>query len=257
MADMALWQLAVLAVLVFFAGVVDALAGGGGLITLPAYLSMGLSPALLLGTNKLASAIGTVASAASYHRHLRFSLRRFMPVIACTLAGSALGAGLALCLAPSFIRYILLAALPFVAYSVLTKHDFGRSDHSRDLPANELRRKSCMIGAGIGAYDGFFGPATGTFMALALARWCRHDLLGATGRAKALNLASNLAALAVFLWSGRLDVRLGLTMAAASVAGHRLGARLGLRKGADVIKPVVGWVCALLFLKILRDTIWP
>ncbi|MFA6004212.1 MAG: TSUP family transporter [Elusimicrobiota bacterium] len=257
MADMSVWQLSALGALVFFAGVVDALAGGGGMITLPAYLSMGLPPALLLGTNKLASSIGTVASAARYHHHLRFSIRKFLPVLACTLFGSALGAGLALCLDPGFIRYILLASLPVVAYSVLSRHDFGRHDRSHELPAGELRRRSCLLGAGIGSYDGFFGPATGTFFALALARWCRHDLLQATGRAKVMNLASNLAALAVFLWSGRLDIRLGLTMAGASLAGHWLGAHLGLRKGTDVIKPVVALVCALLFLKILRDTLRP
>ncbi len=250
-------QLLILAALVFFAGVVDALAGGGGLITLPAYLAAGLDPALLLGTNKLSSCLGTVASAGRYLQRLRFPLRSFAPALACALAGSALGAGLALLLDPAFIRWLLLGALPLVAFAVLTRHEFGGKDRSAELGARTLRDRACLVSASVGAYDGFFGPGTGTFFALALARWCRHDLLGATGRAKLLNLATNFGALAVFLWSGRLDIPLGLAMAAAGAAGHWVGAHLGLRGGGRVIRPAVALVCAGLFLKVLRDALAP
>jgi uncharacterized membrane protein YfcA len=248
-------QLLVLGFLVFFAGMVDALAGGGGLITLPAYLAAGLNPALLLGTNKLSSSLGTIASAGRYLHRLRLPLRPFAPLAVCALLGSAFGAWLALSLDPAFIRYLLLAALPIVAIAVLTRHEFGKTDRSAELDPKTLRGRSCLISAAVGAYDGFFGPGTGTFFALALARWCRHDLLGATGRAKLLNLATNFAALAVFLFSGRLNVALGLSMAAASAAGHWLGAHLGLRHSERVIRPAVVLVCAGLFLKILRDTL--
>ena len=248
-------QLLILAALVFFAGIVDALAGGGGLITLPAYLAAGLDPALLLGTNKLSSSLGTIASAGRYLHRLRFPLKPFIPIVTCAILGSAFGAWLALSLDPAFIRYLLLAALPLVSIAVLTRHEFGREDLSAELGPKALRRRSCAISAAVGAYDGFFGPGTGTFLALALARWCRHDLLGATGRAKLLNLTTNLAALAVFLASGRLNIALGLAMAAASAAGHWLGARLGLRHSGRVIRPSVALVCAGLFLKILRDTL--
>jgi uncharacterized membrane protein YfcA len=248
-------RLIVLSALVFLAGVVDALAGGGGLITLPAYLAAGLNPALLLGTNKLSSALGTIASAGRYLHRLRFPLRPFVPLLVCAMLGSGLGAWLALSLDPAFIRYLLLAALPLVAIAVLTRHEFGKEDHSAELDAATLRERSCAISAAVGAYDGFFGPGTGTFFALALARWCRHDLLSATGRAKLLNLATNFAALAVFLYSGRLSLALGLAMAAASAAGHWLGAHLGLRHSERVIRPAVALVCAGLFIKILRDAL--
>jgi len=248
-------QLLTLGFLVFFAGVVDALAGGGGLITLPAYLAAGLNPALLLGTNKLSSSLGTIASAGRYLHRLRFPLKPLIPLGVCALLGSALGAWLALSLDPAFIRYLLLAALPLVAIAVLSRHEFGKEDRSAELEPKTLRDRSCAISATVGAYDGFFGPGTGTFFALALARWCRHDLLGATGRAKLLNLITNIAALAVFLWSGRLHLALGLAMAAASAAGHWLGAHLGLRHSGRVIRPTVALVCAGLFFKILRDTL--
>jgi uncharacterized membrane protein YfcA len=255
LAGFTLTRLLVLAALVFFAGIVDALAGGGGLITLPAYLAAGLNPALLLGTNKLSSFLGTIASAGRYMHSLRFPLKPFIPIAVCAVLGSMLGAWLALSLNPAFIRYLLLAALPLVAVAVLIRHDFAQEDRSAELAPEALRGRSCAISAAVGAYDGFFGPGTGTFFALALARWCRHDLLGATGRAKLLNLTTNFAALAVFLFSGRLNIALGLAMAAAGAAGHWLGAHLGLRHGGRLIRPAVALVCAGLFLKILHDTL--
>lgn len=257
LSDFSPLQLLVLGALVFFAGVVDALAGGGGLITLPAYLSAGLDPALLLGTNKLSSSIGTVMSAGSYLHRLRFPLKPFLPVLAASLAGSALGAAAALLLDPCWVRWLLLAALPVIAYLLYVRRGFGGEDRSAGLPDREVRRRAVLLSSVIGAYDGFFGPGTGTFFALALARWCRYDLLGATARAKALNLASNLAALALFLWSGRLDLGLGLAMGGVSIAGHWLGAHLGLRRGAQTIRPVVIAVCAGLFAKLVWDAASP
>ncbi|MEK7383164.1 MAG: TSUP family transporter [Elusimicrobiota bacterium] len=238
---------------VFLAGAVDALAGGGGLITLPAYLAAGLPPALILGTNKLASSIGTAVSTLRYQRALKLSLRPFLPVIAMALVGSWLGARLALHVDPSWIRPLLLAALPVVAWLSWSRKDFGAEDHSRHLSAEERRRRGLLVALPIGAYDGFFGPGTGTFFALALVRWGRHDLLQATARAKVLNLASNLAALTAFAWAGRLHWGLGLSMSALSVAGHWVGSHLGIRDGVRVIRPMVVLVCAGLFAKILFD----
>jgi uncharacterized membrane protein YfcA len=119
-----------------------------------------------------------------------------------------------------------------------------------------LSRHFCnttLVSGPIGAYDGFFGPGTGTFFALALTRFCRYDLLGSTGRAKLLNLASNVAALLMFLQAGAVHLKLGLAMGALSVGGHWAGSHLGLRKGAAAIRPMVLLVCALLFAKILQD----
>lgn len=238
---------------VFLAGVVDALAGGGGLITLPAYLAVGLPPALVLGTNKLASSVGTVVSTVRYHRAVKLSLRPFLPVVAAALVGAWLGARLAVHVDPSWIRPLLLAVLPVVAWMIWARKDFGRDDRSAHLSAEERRRRGLMIAFPIGAYDGFFGPGTGTFFALAFVRWGRQDLLQATARAKVLNLASNLAALAAFAWAGRLDWGVGLSMSALSVAGHWVGSHLGVRDGARLIRPVVVLVCAGLFAKILFD----
>ncbi len=240
---------------VFFAGVVDALAGGGGLITLPAYLAVGLNPALVLGTNKLASCLGTVVSTVSYHRALKFSIKDFLPVIAASTIGSWLGARGAILVDPSWIRPMLLAALPVVAWLVWSRKDFGSVDDSHRLSPAERTRRGVLVAAPIGAYDGFFGPGTGTFFAIAFARWGRHDLLGATARAKILNLVSNMSALAAFMWAGRLDWKIGLSMSVLSIAGHWIGSRLGVKRGAALIRPVVALVCGGLFAKVLFDAV--
>jgi len=253
--EFGLGETAFLAACVFFAGIVDALAGGGGLITLPAYLAVGLNPALILGTNKLSSCLGTIVSTVRYHRALKFSIRDFMPVIISSMVGAWLGARAAILVDPSWIRPMLLAALPVVSYLVWSKKDFGSSDDSASLTFAERQRRGVLIAAPIGAYDGFFGPGTGTFFAIAFARWGKHDLLGATARAKILNLVSNIAALGAFLWAGRLDWKVGLSMSLLSIAGHWVGSHLGVKRGAALIRPVVALVCAGLFVKVLFDAL--
>ncbi len=244
-----------LAACVFFAGIVDALAGGGGLITLPAYLAVGLNPALILGTNKLSSCLGTVVSTVRYHRALKFSIKDFIPVIASSMIGAWLGARAAILVDPSWIRPMLLMALPVVSYLVWSKKDFGARDDSASLSHAERRRRGVLVAAPIGAYDGFFGPGTGTFFAIAFARWGKHDLLGATARAKILNLVSNLAAVAAFIWAGRVEWKVGLSMGALSIAGHWVGSHLGVKRGAALIRPAVALVCAGLFAKVLFDAL--
>lgn len=246
---------AALGACVFLAGVVDALAGGGGLITLPAYLAVGLNPALVLGTNKLASSFGTFTATVRYHRSLKFSVKDFLPILAAAALGAWVGARLAVLADPRWLRPLLLVALPVVSWLIWSRRDFGREDASHRHSAAERRRRGMMVAAPVGLYDGFFGPGAGMFYALGFVRVCDYDLLGATARAKALNLLSNLAALATFLAAGRVAWRVGLPMAGLSVAGNWVGAHLGVRNGAKAIRPVVLLVCAGLFAKLFLDLI--
>lgn len=240
---------------VFLAGAVDALAGGGGLITLPAYLAVGLDPALVLGTNKLSACFGTVVSTVRYQRALKFSVRDFLPSILASMVGSWLGARLALLVDPSWLRPLLLCVLPVIAFLIWTKRDFGASDESHRHRPAELAKRGAAVSFPVGVYDGFFGPGTGTFFALGFTRWVGYDLLNATARAKILNLVSNVGALAAFAWAGRLSWKLGLSMAAMSVAGNWVGSHLGVRRGPAAIRPVVALVCGALFLKLLLDAL--
>ncbi|MDE2291405.1 MAG: TSUP family transporter, partial [Elusimicrobia bacterium] len=115
--------------------------------------------------------------------------------------------------------------------------------------------RAAAVAFPVGAYDGFFGPGTGTFLALGLSRFCRFDLMRATGYAKAVNLASNAAALTAFLAAGRVDAALGLAMGGASILGNLTGSRLGVRRGAAVIRPAIVLVCAALFAKLAWDLV--
>jgi uncharacterized membrane protein YfcA len=246
---------AALGACVFLAGAVDALAGGGGLITLPAYLAVGLPPALVLGTNKLSSCLGTMVATVRYHRALKFSVRQFLPVLLAAGAGSWLGAKAAVLVDPKWLRPLMLCAIPTVAWLVWSRKDFGVEDHSGRHDAAQLQRRGLLVAAPVGAYDGFFGPGAGTFYALGFVRVCHYDLLSATARAKALNLLSNVFALAAFVMAGRVHWGVGLPMAALGVAGNWVGAQLGVKRGAAAIRPVVVLVCAGLFAKLLFDAL--
>lgn len=242
-----------LGLLVFVAGIVDAMAGGGGLITLPAYLAAGLEPSLVLGTNKLASFLGTAVSSLRYQRAVMLEGSVVLPALAASLAGSFLGARLALVLDPAHLRPILLMVLPGAAYLVLVGVKGSSASAASPLTSQALTGRAVAAGFPIGAYDGFFGPGTGTFFAIAFNRLCRWSLLESTAAAKILNLVSNLAALAAFLAAGRVHLGLGLAMGGLSVAGNVIGAGLGIRRGAAAIRPFLIAVCALLFFKVLKD----
>jgi uncharacterized membrane protein YfcA len=246
-------ELAGLSALVFFAGVVDSLAGGGGLITLPAYYAAGLDPGLILGTNKLSSAIGTIASARRYAKTLSLALAPLAPALGAALGGSFAGARLAMRLDGATLRPLMLVAIPVVGAALWSNPDFGREDASAVFSARQRAWRAAGLAFPIGCYDGFFGPGTGTFLALGLAAVCRYGLLEATARAKLLNLATNAAALAAFLAGGRVHLKLGLAMGLVSVAGHSVGSRWGVRRGAGVIRPMVLAVCAGLFMKLAAD----
>ncbi|MBI4351863.1 MAG: TSUP family transporter [Elusimicrobia bacterium] len=242
-----------LALLVFLAGFVDSIAGGGGLITLPAYLAHGLSPALLLGTNKLSSAMGTTVAAAKLVGEARFGKDFLFILVVLAAAGSFLGAKAISLVPPEAIRYILIILLPPVAIFLAAKKSFGLADTSRARSEESLLRRSGSMSFLISFYDGLLGPGTGTFLAVAFARFCGYDLLRSTALARLLNLVSNLAALAAFLYLGMVDVKLGLAMGVAGMAGNYLGSHLALKRGTWIIRPMLFTVSTALLAKIAWD----
>ena len=242
-----------LTLLVFLAGFVDAIAGGGGLITLPAYLAHGLSPSLLLGTNKLSSSMGTLVAAAKLLKEMRFKTDFLFILVFMAAAGSFLGARAISLVSPEMLRYLLIVTLPPIAIFLLWRRRFGLADTSGQHSPNTLLARSSGISLAISVYDGMLGPGTGTFLALLLTHLCGFDLLRATALAKLLNLTSNLAALAAFLSLGRVNIALGLAMGVAGMAGNYAGSRLALKKGVWIIRPMLALICASLLAKIAWD----
>ena len=233
-----------------FAGMVDAIVGGGGLILVPALFATfpTAPPATLLGTNKCASVWGTAFATLKYSRRVELRWRALLPAAVCALAGSFIGAWTVTQIDPAFLR----KALPFILLAVLiytlARKDLGRA-HQPHQNKNRERLIACAIGALIGWYDGFFGPGTGSFFIFLLVRFLGYDFLHASASAKLLNVATNIAAIVLFAMKGHIWWQIGLMMAAANVAGSLIGSHLALKHGAGFVRWAFVVVVSALIIK--------
>ena len=239
--------------LLFLAGFVDSSAGGGGLISLPAYLLAGLPTHLAIGTNKLSSACGTSLTTIRFIRNGLVRWRLALPGVAAAMLGSALGSRLSLMADERLIRGLLLAVLPIAAFLVLNRRLFP--DREQDEEVSPRRTLLvCLISAlVIGFYDGFYGPGTGTFLIVAFTVFAKLSVGTANAQAKVINLTTNLTALAVFLRGGTVLAPLGLAAAGCNMLGNYLGSGLAMSKGAKITRPIILGVLALLLVKILSE----
>jgi len=244
-------NLLLLSVLVFLAGFIDSIAGGGGLITLPAYLNAGLKTELLLGTNKLSSTFGTLMAAIRYFKELSLRPNYVICLALTAIGGSFLGAR-AICLLPTYaVKYLLIILIPPTAIFMLLQKKFGIQDLSSNHSRKNIMLKSLAISFLISFYDGFFGPGTGTFFAISFTFFCGYSLIQATALSKILNFSSNISALVAFFILGRLHIELGLLMAFVGIAGNLVGATFALKKGVFVIKPLLFIIANALLVKII------
>ncbi|MBE3574199.1 MAG: TSUP family transporter [Firmicutes bacterium] len=241
--------LAFLMLAAFFAGLVDSMAGGGGLISLPALLAAGVPPHFALGTNKVQSCLGTAFSTGRYMRHGQVQVPIALLAAAGALAGSYAGSLAALALPSERLAAVLPPLIVAVAVVTFVRREFGERDtFLAAAPRHYLL--AVATGLGLGFYDGFFGPGTGTFLAFAFVFLFGFGFGRATGNTKVVNLASNLAAVLAFGLSAKVYWSVALPMGLANIAGNWLGAGLAIRGGARVIKPVFGFVLALLLVRL-------
>lgn len=243
-----------LALAAFGAGYVDAVVGGGGLIQTPALLAAfpNTAPATLFGTNKVASIVGTTSAAIQYARRVRVPWRLALPGALAALIGSWFGAKAVTYLPPEMIRPFVLILLILVAVYTFIKKDFGTANS----PPRETRSdvfRILLIGVGIGFYDGFFGPGTGSFFIFLFVRFLAMDFLRASVTAKILNVATNLAAISYFALNVEIMWLLGATMAIANLSGAILGSRMAIRHGAGFVRRVFLVVVSALVLKMTYD----
>jgi uncharacterized membrane protein YfcA len=242
-----------LCAMVFFAGFVDAAAGGGGLISLPAYLLAGVPPHAALGSNKFSSTCGAAFSAGRFFAKGAMDLKAALLAAAGSFLGSVAGARAVLYVDEKTLGAILAAALPAAAGVILFKRGYGERNLSGRLSGRTAAALSLSIGFLTGMYDGLLGPGTGTFAIIAFTALMKYDLKTASGNAKALNLASNCGSLIVFALSGAIDYTAAVPAGLCSIAGHYIGAGFAIKKGAAFIRPVMVLVMALLFAKIIFD----
>lgn len=239
--------------LVFLGGFVDAIAGGGGLITLPAYLLAGVPVHLALGTNKLSASFGAVISAWRYSKKGYTPLKLSVFCAVCALIGSGLGAKLALLLDDRYFRIVILALLPVTAFYILRKKAFD------DTKPALSETKTILLGMGIslvlGLYDGFYGPGTGTFLIILLTGLAHLKLNNANGVAKIINLSTNIAALTVFMFGGSALFLLGIVAGMFSIVGTYVGTVCFEKGGAKIVKPIMITVIVLFFVKVIWEMI--
>lgn len=235
--------------LTFLAGLVDAIGGGGGLISLPAFLLAGLPPHAAIATNKLSSSVGTTVSTVRYCKNGFFNRVLAIPGILLALCGSFLGARLLLHTDDAVLKKMMLIILPVVAVIVLLDKKEPEYDHS--FPTSKRMIIVCISAFIIGLYDGFYGPGTGTFLLLALTRLAHMDVRTASGNVKLINLSSNAAALATLLFSRYINAAYGLAGAVFCLAGHYLGSGLVIKNGSRIVRPVIILVLILLFIKVI------
>lgn len=234
-----------LAISGFVAAFIDATVGGGGLISLPALLFVGLPPSVALGTNKLAGTLSAVTSTLSYLRSGKVTLRLVAPIFPLGVLGAVAGAIVVHHLPSTFLRPFVLVMLIVVAGYTLWKKNLGLQ------PNRDLLDKNVFIWAGmsallIGFYDGFFGPGTGSFLMMVFVL-LGFDFVNASGNARTLNFASNIGALAAFASLGAVRYEDGLILGGSMMVGAVVGSQFAIRRGARYVRPIfIGVTCIVI-----------
>lgn len=251
-------ELVAVALASLFAGLIDSIVGGGGLILVPALFALfpQTHPATLFGTNKSASIWGTAVATWQYSRRVQIQWQAIVPAAGAGFLGSLAGAWVVTQIDPGFLRRLLPFILLAVLLYTLARKEMGRNHQPRFTGRDEAFVASA-IGLVIGFYDGFFGPGTGSFLVFLFVRALGYDFLNASASAKLVNTATNLSALTLFALKGHVWWHFALVMAAANIAGSLLGTRLALRHGAGFVRGVFIVVVTALILKTAYDAFLP
>jgi len=240
--------LLLLAVTGLLAGMVDAIAGGGGMISLPMLLNLGVPPAFALGTSKFQSSCGTLIAARHYVREGLVDLRACRLGIAFTFVGALLGAGTVQLLDSSALARIIPWLLVTILIYAIFRPEIGQVDQPPKMGPAAFY---ALMGLSLGFYDAFFGPGAGSLWTVSLILLLGHNFTKATGYTKVMNLVSNVTALAVFIAAGKVLYGAGITMAAGQIIGARFGAEWVVKKGARFIRPVFLTIVALTVVHLL------
>lgn len=237
--------------MLFLAGFVDSIAGGGGLISLPAYLLAGLPVHMAIGTNKFSSAFGTTLSTVRFIRQRLVIARFAIPSVFFGFSGSAIGAKLSLLVSETVLKSLLLVILPIAAFCVLNRRIF-RPNESDNIKYDFKTFFVVMLSAFlVGIYDGLYGPGTGTFLIIAFSVFAKFSIKRANAHTKVINLSTNIAALVVFLLNGQVLIPLGIAAAVSNMLGNYAGSGLVMTKGVKIVKPLIIFVLTLLLIKII------
>lgn len=251
MMEITLRTILILLPLTGLAGFIDAVAGGGGLISIPAYMLAGCPPHIAIATNKVSAGMGLITANYRYAKsgYIRWKLSALCALAA--LLGGSMGAKLSLMLNDRYFKILMLIILPVTAFIVMR----GRvlADDREELSFARTALIACIVAVTIGAYDGFYGPGSGTFMLLLLAGAAHMKIQEANATAKVINLCTCLSSLFVYLINGQVMVLLGLAAGLTSMTGAWIGTRFFEKGGAKAVRPVIIAVIVIFFIKIITE----
>ena len=239
--------------LIFLGSFVDSVAGGGGLITLPAYMMAGVPVHFAAGTNKVVAGCGAATATVKYFRSGKMRIRPALGAAVGALIGGYIGAGIAKLLSDGLLKGLMLVALPVVAVFLVLKKDFGQETGEKVYSPRYEAGVSVAIGLFIGCYDGMIGPGTGTFMIMCFTALLGMDMVTASGCSKVGNLASNVAAAASFIVGGKVMWILVVPAAVCSMIGGYCGSRYAIRGGSKKIRGMIFIVLGMMFAKMIYD----
>lgn len=239
--------------LVFLGCLLDAVSGGGGLITLPAYLIAGVPPHAASATNKCSSSCGAVFAIIPFLKRKQFHPSIALVSAPAALFGAWIGVQVNLILPEQFLYYVMLVIVPLLAIFISVKKDFGDTNEVDTIPKQKLLMIALAVGLVMGFYDGFFGPGSGTFLMLALTMFCKLDLLTASGNSKVINTCSNISSFATFAFAGEVLWSIGIPAGICGICGGLTGSYLSLRGGGKVIRPMFKVVLFLMILRLIYD----
>lgn len=247
-----------LCVFAFLAGLIDAAVGGGGLVQIPALFNAlpQASVSSLFGTNKLVSAMGTLSATRSYLKRVKVPWRLVLPAAAAAFAMSFAGAAVVSMIDKSIMRPLVLVLLIGMAIYTFRKKTLGAVHAPVEIGRRELFI-GMLIGAGIGFYDGVFGPGTGSFLMFLFVRFFAFDFLHASASAKVVNLSTNIAALCFFVPTGNVLYAYAIPMAVCNIAGAIVGTRLAMSKGTGFVRTLFLLLVTVLICKLGWDTVQP
>ncbi len=247
---------AIMLIAYFFAGIVDAISGGGGLILVPAALACGISGNFYAGTNQVSMLLGTGTALTKYAKEGQINWKCALWAVPFVLIGGFFGSKLNLYIAataPNLMKIVMIALVPIIAVIVFLKKDFGKENHVDELSNARLIASSAIIGLVIGAYQTLYGVGAGTFYLLAFCALEKLDLTEASGCFKATVLAGNLVGTITYALAGSVIWNLGIAAAIVNILGSYLGASIAIKRGSKIIRPLLLVIMVLLIIKVAYD----
>lgn len=253
--DFSIEKFIILASLCFLSAVIDAMAGGGGLISLPAYYSIGLPPHIALGTNKLSASLSTFIAAFKFWQAGKVNFEFVGKLIAFSFVGAAIGVKTAIAIDPQYFKPISFILLIFVFIYTISNKKLGEVHEYKGITKENLILGKIMAFS-IGFYDGFLGPGTGSFLIFFIIKIFKVEFNSASGNAKILNVSSNIISIILFIVYGKVNFLYGIPVAFVMMFGALLGSKLAITKGTKLTKPVFLIVTSVLILKMGKEILF-